>query len=144
MDEQFEEAIDRYSEIINKKEEEKESDEILYHFTIALPLFELFLCNKKSPSSQPQVFWRLRMNEINFQRSSLNGRIDYLFAIDDIEVVNEEAKLKNFDTIFRRKPKRTDMTEDESDEFLSRLNSDFDDEMDSFDTESKIFCVIVR
>jgi len=43
MDEQFEEVIEKYSEIIKKKEEDKENEEIFQHFTIALPLFEIFL-----------------------------------------------------------------------------------------------------
>jgi len=76
------------------------------------------------------------MNEINFQRSSQSGRVDYLFAIDDIEMVNEEAKMKKFETIFRKKLKRSGLTEDESDEFLSRVNSDFDEEADSIELDS--------
>ena len=132
MDDQFEEVIEKYTEVIKKKEENKGNDEILFHFTVVMPLFEVFLCNKKTPSSPPQVFCRMRMNEINFQRSSSqNGRIDYLFAIDDIEVVNEQASIEKFETVFRKKPRITNMTEDESDEFLSRLNSDFDDDYDS-------------
>lgn len=142
MDTKFEEVIEKYSEIIEKKEKTKENDEIFQHFSITLPLFEIFLCNKKNPSFQPQVFCRLRMNEINFQRSSQNGRVDYLFAIDDIEVVNEEAKIKKFETIFRKKPKRSDLTEDESDEFLSRVNSDFDDEIESIEFDCNLIKLI--
>jgi hypothetical protein len=69
------------------------------------------------------------MSELNFQRSSnLTGRIDYLFAIDNIELVNEQPHIKKFETIFRKKMKASGLTEDESDEFLSRVNSDFDEE----------------
>lgn len=78
------------------------------------------------------------MHELYFQRSSTQNmsRTDYLFAIDNIEVVNDKPSSKRFETVFRKKPKPVTMTEDESDEFLSRVNSDFDDE-DSVDTDSK-------
>ena len=61
-------------------------------------------------------------------------RTEYLFSIDDIELVNEFATMKKFEIVFRKKPKPTTMTEDESDEFLSKLNSDFGDD-ESVDTD---------
>lgn len=139
MDEEFEEIIDKYAEIIEKKEQEKDKDEILYHFTVAMPLFEVFLFNRSTPASPSQVFCRMRMHEIFFQRSySQSGRYEYLFSIDDVEIVNEFTTLKRFEIVFKKKPRPTTMTEDESDEFLSRVNSDFDDDNESVDTDGKL------
>lgn len=78
------------------------------------------------------------MHELYFQRSSTQTmtRTDYLFAIDNIEVLKDKSSIKRFETVFRKRPKPATMTEDESDEFLSRVNSDFDDD-DSVDTDSK-------
>lgn len=136
MDDQLDELIGRYHEIIEKKEQEKDQDDILFHFTVVMPLFEIFLCTKKAQSAHSQVFCRLRMSELNFQRlSNQTGRIDYLFAIDNIELVNEQPSIKKFETVFRKKIKASGFTEDESDEFLSRANSEFDDE-ESLDTDN--------
>jgi hypothetical protein len=84
--EEFDELIDKYTEIIEKKAHEK--SDVHSHFTIQLPLFEMFLFNSKSDSSK--AFCRMRMHEILFQHSySDANKSKYLVSVDDIELLNE-------------------------------------------------------
>ena len=128
IENEFEELLQQYTEIAKQKENDKENDEILHHFTLTLPLFEVFMFTRKTNSSGHNVIWKIRFHEIFFQRlNTQNGRYSYLFNIDNIEVVNEQTKTKRFELVMRKKPKSKAVTEDESDEFLSRINSEYED-----------------
>ena len=134
IENEFEELFHQYTEIAKQKENEKENDEILHHFTTTIPLFEVFMFTRKASSSNHNIIWRIRLHEVFFQRlNTQNGRYSYLFNIDDIEVANEQAKSKRFELVLRKKQKSRAITEDESDEFLSRINSEYEDaEIESF------------
>jgi len=128
--EEFDGLIDKYTDIIEKKINEKAH--ILTHFTIQLPLFEIYLYNSRDSNGSNKTFCRMRMHEIFYQHSGNQmGKLEHLFSIDDVRLINDSCADERFESVFRKKPKPSTLTEDESDEFLSRANSDLKDDSET-------------
>ena len=92
--------------------------------------------NSAGPINQPQIFWNLRIQDFFLQELCLaNGEDSFLILIEDINLVNRSNTNERFEKIFRKKPKPTNMTEDESDEFLSKMNSEIEEELDPLEND---------
>ena len=59
----------------------------------------------------------------------------FLIQIEDINLDNRANTIERFKKIFRKKPKGSNMTENESDEFLSKINSEVEEEFEPLEND---------
>jgi uncharacterized protein YukE len=136
IDENFEELITQYSSLMKREIDLKNPKKISFHMNIALSLFEVIMFNRATPDSPLQVFFNFRLHDIYLQQiNNLEGKSEYLFRVENINVVNSTKSLDRFEFVFRKKPKVANTTEDESDEFLSRINSEVEEELDPVEND---------